>query len=96
LPVITIKGSSLSYLLWTGTAVVVSGLRDYTSGRYNVSLDGQTFTFNAQSPWKESTVLFFRTGLNPDMSHELIITNVEDKLLAIGAINVTTISGGIM
>jgi len=72
--------------------VVVSGRRDFSFGRYNVSLDGATSEFDAQSFWKEDAILFYKTGLDPDASHALIITNMEQHSLAIGPINVTSIS----
>lgn len=82
-------------LVYTGTAVSVSGIRDFTFGRYNVTLDGVTTEFDAQSFWKEETTLFFQTGLDPATSHTMIITNAEQQSLAIGAINVTSTSGSL-
>ena len=79
-----------------GTAVSVFGLRDPTAGEYNVTLDGETTQFNAQSVWNEGAVLFYMTGLDPERAHSLIITNAEDHLLAVGYINTTTVSGAPM
>jgi len=76
-----------------GTAVSVFGLRDHTAGVYNVTLDGETTQYNAQSAWKEGTVLFYTTGLDPERTHSLIITNAENNLLAVGYINTTSVSG---
>lgn len=78
--------------LYAGAAVTVSGLRDFTFGRYNVTLDGETAELDAQSFWREETTLFFKTGLDPNSPHTMIITNAENRSLAIGAINVTSIS----
>lgn len=76
-----------------GTAISVSGLRDPTAGHYSVTLDGETTQFNAQSAWKEATVLFYMTGLDPEHPHSLIITNAGDHMLAVGHINITSVSG---
>ena len=76
-----------------GTAVSVFGLRDTITGYYNVTLDGETTQYTAQSIWEEGTVLFYMTGLDPGRTHSLIITNAEDNLLAIGYINITSVSG---
>ncbi|KAF9650651.1 hypothetical protein BDM02DRAFT_3127622 [Thelephora ganbajun] len=76
-----------------GTAVSVFGLRDPATGYYNVTLDGETTQYNAQSVWKEGAVLFYMTGLDPGRTHSLIITNAEDNQLAVGYINITSVSG---
>ena len=36
------------------------------------------------------------TGLDPERTHSLIITNAEDQLLAVGLINTTSVSGDLM
>jgi hypothetical protein len=56
-----------------------------------VKLDNDTVTLNGVSSSEVATTLFFRTGLN-NSSHTLTITNVDNSLLAIGSINVTTAS----
>lgn len=72
----------------------VSGYRNFDSGHYTVNLDGaDVIEYNGQSSWTEPTMLFFQTGLDPDVTHDLRITNNEDRLLAIGAVNITTVSG---
>jgi len=76
-----------------GTAISVFGLRDPTAGHYNITLDGETTQYNAQSVWKEGAVLFYTTGLDPERTHSLIITNAEDHLLSIGYVNTTLVSG---
>lgn len=76
-----------------GTAISVFGLRDPTAGHYNVTLDGNTTQFDAQSAWKEDAVLFYMTGLDPEHTHSLTITNAEDHMLAVGHINTTSVSG---
>jgi len=57
-----------------------------------VQLDNDSITLNGESSSREATTLFFRTGLNNSVPHTLTITNAEDRLLAIGSINVTTAS----
>ncbi|KAI0084910.1 hypothetical protein BDY19DRAFT_1050965 [Irpex rosettiformis] len=83
-----------------GTAVLLSGLTTPLSGSYNISLDNThpptTFSahssFNASSP----TVLFYATGLDPAVVHELQVVNIgtssegEGSLLVLGSVNVTT------
>lgn len=78
---------------YSGSAVSVSGFRDISSGNYTIQLDDETFTFDGESSWKEATQLFFQTGLDPTTSHQLTITNVDNRLLAVGSINVTSVSG---
>ena len=77
-------------MLSPGTAVTVFGFLDTTAGRFSVQLDNDTVTLNGASSAKEATELFFRTGLNNSVPHTLIITNLDERLLAIGSINVTT------
>lgn len=79
---------------FTGCALYVNGFRDLTSGQYNVTLDGQTTMFNAQSSFREESLLFYATGLDNKASHDLHIVNAGDSLLAIGDIQVVTVSGG--
>jgi hypothetical protein len=84
--------SSTDYTPATGTAVTVFGFRDSTSGKFSVQLDNESsIVLNGESSSKEATNLFFRSGLNNSL-HTLTITNVEDRLLAIGSINVTAAS----
>jgi hypothetical protein len=71
--------------------VSVFGFRGETSGNYSVKLDNDTVTLNGASSSEVATVLFFSTGLNNSF-HTLTITNVDNGLLAIGSINVTTAS----
>jgi hypothetical protein len=57
-----------------------------------VQLDNDSsIILNGESSSKEATALFFRSGLNNSL-HTLTITNVEDRLLAVGSINVTAAS----
>jgi hypothetical protein len=73
-----------------GAAVTVFGFRDITSGAYSVKLDNDTIALNGSSSAREATTLFFRTGLNSSVQHTLTITNEDERLLAIGSINITT------
>lgn len=74
-----------------GSAVSVFGFRDATSGNYSVKLDNDTITLNGASSSEVATTLFFRTGLNNSL-HTLTLTNVDNSLLAIGSVNITTAS----
>lgn len=76
-----------------GTAVSVFGLREPDSGYYNVTLDGETTQYEAQSVWVEGAVLFYMTGLDPERTHSLTITNAANNRLAVGYINTTSVSG---
>lgn len=57
-----------------------------------MQLDNETVILNAATSFKEATTLFFRTGLNDSFVHTLTITNEDDSLLAIGSVNITTVS----
>ena len=89
--VLQLSDSSSPLLLSLGTAVSVFGFRSSTSGHYSVQLDNETVTLNGVSSSEVATTLFFQTGLNNSF-HTLTITNVDNSLLAIGSINVTTAS----
>lgn len=90
------SSSDLADIDRAGTGVSIFGLRDIIAGRYNVTLDGETSQYNAQSIWKEGAVLFYMAGLDPGHTHSLIITNAESNLLSIGYINTTSVSGMLM
>ena len=78
----------------------LAGLTTPLSGSYNISLDnGPPETLSARSSFNLSspTVLFFRTGLDPNVQHELNVVNAgnttsgEGTLLIIGGVNVTAV-----
>ena len=54
-------------------------------------------TLSARSPSNASTILYFRTDLDPSVAHQLEILNIgasadeEGSFLAVGGINVTTV-----
>ncbi|KAI0688174.1 hypothetical protein BC835DRAFT_1373741 [Cytidiella melzeri] len=82
-----------------GSAVVLSGLTTPLSGSYNISLDNAPpTTFSARSSFNASspTVLFYTSGLDPSVVHQLKVVNIgastEDggSLLLFGTVNVTT------
>ncbi|KAJ3535213.1 hypothetical protein NM688_g7009 [Phlebia brevispora] len=82
-----------------GTAIVLEGLTTPLSGAYNITLDNETpQSLSARSSFNSSTVLFFRTGLDPTVTHQLTIENVgasaegEGTFLAIGSVNVTYVA----
>ena len=77
-------------LLPLGSAVSVSGFRDFNSGDYSVTVDGQVSVFQGQSSFREPATLFYMAGLSADTVHNLTVVNLQDRLLAIGSINVTT------
>lgn len=70
----------------------ISGFQDFNSGHYSVTVDGEVSVFNAQSSFREPTTLFYMSGLSADTIHNLTVVNLENRLLAIGSINVTTIN----
>jgi hypothetical protein len=81
--------------------VLLTGLTTPLSGSYNISFDnGPSETLSARSSFNlsSSTVLFFRTGLDPDVEHRLDIvnagsyTNGEGSLLIVGSVNVTAVT----
>lgn len=82
---------------YAGTAVTLSGLTTPSSGSYNITLDNEpTIKLSARSSSNASTLLFFRTGLDPEVPHQLNIINVgatadgEGTLLIVGSVNVTS------
>lgn len=79
--------------LFLGSAITISGYRDYASGSYSVTLDGNVSTYDAQSSFEAPATLFFATGLSAGVTHNLTIINLEDRLLAVGSLNVTTLQG---
>ncbi|KAI0316500.1 hypothetical protein OF83DRAFT_1172824 [Amylostereum chailletii] len=81
---------SLTYT-FTGSAVVIAGFRDAPSGRYIVRLDGDTYFFDGRSSFREAATLFVQAGLAANVTHNMTVTNNEDRLLAIGYINVTRV-----
>ena len=81
--------------------MTLAGLTTPHSGSYNISLDnGPPETYSALSSFNLSspTVLFFRTGLDPAVVHQLDIVNAgaaadgEGSLLALSSVNVTTVA----
>lgn len=72
-----------------GSAVLVQGFVDPTYGRYNVSLDGDVKMFNGFAQSRAETVLYAAAGLDPQASHELILTNVDNgKPFVFDSVNV--------
>lgn len=78
---------------------MLSGLATPLSGSYNVTLDeGTPTTFSAYSPFNSSTILYYRTGLDAQVTHQLQIVNAgalageDGTLLVVGSINVTTMA----
>jgi hypothetical protein len=64
------------------------------AGNFSVALDNDTTTLSARSSFSQPDVLFFSaTGLDPQSTHELTITNLEDKELSIvvGGFQVTSV-----
>lgn len=76
-----------------GTGIAVMGYRNYTSGRYRVALDDEVIDMDGQSFWQQSTTLFYRTGLDPSTPHQLNITNLDSRLLAINRVTLISVSG---
>ncbi|KDQ49914.1 hypothetical protein JAAARDRAFT_42514 [Jaapia argillacea MUCL 33604] len=75
-----ISGASV-FLNFTGRAVLVNGTVDSTSGRYSVELDGQMTLSNGSTSWfVPDALLFYMDGLDPNSTHLLNITNVDDGL----------------
>ena len=89
----TASSHVLTHVARVGSAVSVFGLRDPTAGYYNITLDGETTQYNAQSAWNEGAVLFYMTGLDPERIHSLTITNAANSALGVEYINTTFVSG---
>lgn len=81
--------------------MTLAGLTTPQSGSYNISLDnGPPETLSAHSSFNLSspTLLFFRTGLDPNVAHQLDVVNAgaladgQGSLLILGSVNVTTVA----
>ena len=70
----------------------VSGFRNFTSGSYSVAVDDVKSVYNAQSSFLQPTTLFYMAGLGTDIVHNLTVINLENRMLAIGSINVATVN----
>ncbi|KDQ21714.1 hypothetical protein BOTBODRAFT_141816 [Botryobasidium botryosum FD-172 SS1] len=76
-----------------GSAVFIEGLTNRDHGRFNVTLDGNTTTINGYSPWAVSTLLYAQAGLDPNLIHELMLTNIDEgKSFIMDTINITNLS----
>ncbi|KAF8588649.1 hypothetical protein K439DRAFT_1384189, partial [Ramaria rubella] len=85
---------NIAEISFEGSAVAVIGVRNVTSGHYNVTLDGTTTTFDGHSDWFESSTLFLQADLDETTKHSLAITNAGNATLAIVGLNITHAIGG--
>ncbi|KAJ3483158.1 hypothetical protein NLI96_g6503 [Meripilus lineatus] len=68
--------SSVSMAFNQAFAVAVNGPRNEGSSLYNVSLDGVETQYNASTWWLiGDTVLYYKSGLDPNKTHTLNITH---------------------
>ena len=81
--------------------MTLAGLTTPHSGSYNISLDNeQQETLSARSSFNltSPTILFYKTGLDPDVVHQLNVVNAgpssggQGSLLILGSVNVTTMN----
>ncbi|KAH7888925.1 hypothetical protein F5I97DRAFT_1925473 [Phlebopus sp. FC_14] len=75
-----------------GSAVTIYGLISSYSGNYTVTLDNVSTALSAQSAYNDSeALLFYATGLSQDALHQIVVTNDENRTLAVrvGGMNVT-------
>lgn len=86
----TASGASISVSLHQASAVMVYGIRNLASGRYNVTLDGNTNTFISKASFPSQSLLFAALDLDFTKDHNLTITNVDGSTLGISSVNVTT------
>ncbi|TRM69372.1 hypothetical protein BD626DRAFT_473852 [Schizophyllum amplum] len=72
---------------FNGTAVFIRGRTSTNASRYNVTLDGRTAQLSARSSFtKQDTLLFYATGLDPNVTHTVDIVNDQDgALLAVNS-----------
>ncbi|CAL1706387.1 unnamed protein product [Somion occarium] len=89
-------------LSFNGTAISISGLTTTVSGSYNITLNGDApVTLSAKSSFNVTTptVLYYRTGLDPSVMHQLGIVNVgapndeNSGFFAMGSVDVTAVGG---
>jgi hypothetical protein len=72
---------------------VASGFISDASGQYSVTLDNQTSIFSGHSSFSYSeALLFYATDIDDSRQHQLVIQNMEDRVLAlkVNGVNYTT------
>ena len=77
----------------------MSGFVSDVSGQYSVTLDNRTANFSGHSSFLNSdTLLYYATGLDDDSQHELVIQNMEDRVLAlkVGGYNYTMVQHNVV
>ncbi|KAI8994010.1 hypothetical protein BD414DRAFT_411509 [Trametes punicea] len=95
-------GDKATLLFNAGSAVGLTGLTTPASGAYNVSVDSEEpVTLSARASFTASspTLLYFRTGLDPNAMHIIEVVNAgpsgagddAGSLLVLAAVNVTTV-----
>ena len=73
---------------------MASGFISDASGQYSVTLDNQTSNFSGHSSFSYSeALLFYATDIDDSRQHQLVIQNMEDRILAlkVDGINYTTV-----
>ena len=88
-------GASVNLTLHQAAAVTVYGIRNLSTGKYNVSIDNSPpDTYIAKSSFETRSILYFATDLDSTVDHHLVLTNIEEGTqFAISSINVTTVTG---
>ncbi|KIM75935.1 hypothetical protein PILCRDRAFT_826769 [Piloderma croceum F 1598] len=80
-------------IAFQGRTVMASGFISDASGQYSVSLDNQTSILSGHSSFSYSeALLFYATDIDDSRQHQLVIQNMEDRVLAlkVNGVNYTT------
>ncbi|KAI0778676.1 hypothetical protein BD413DRAFT_114678 [Trametes elegans] len=88
--------ASLSFS-FQGTGIVVNGSRNWGSYTYDVTLDGETSSYNASTMWLiGDSLLFYQDGLNPNTTYNFSLTPRLGSGYKFWINSVTLFSGGIV
>ncbi|KAF4598047.1 hypothetical protein EYR38_006441 [Pleurotus pulmonarius] len=67
-----------------GTAFSLRGTTSPSAGRFTVHVDGETTTLSGQSSFTNpDALLYFISGMNASMTHDILIINDEDRDLTV-------------
>ncbi len=71
-------------IIITGTAFSLRGTTSPSAGRFTVNVDGETTTLSGQSSFTNpDALLYFISGMNASMTHDILIMNDEDRDLTV-------------
>jgi hypothetical protein len=77
-----------------GRSISLTGFVSDVSGRYSVTVDNQTTILSGRSSFfYPDAVLFYATEVDDTRQHELVVQNMQNRVLAlkVGGVNYTTV-----